>query len=284
MRTKPFVRVLGKEMLLWLTDQLNLRKDDVLVIVYNPAFSNIKVCMETILRPKLWDRVRFVELAGATRGAAETVLLGVEGLEPELQQRPIMLCDGDTFYTADIVSKYRSVAAKGRNGVFCFHDTQKKPIYSYIKIDDMSPDGKSGNRLITEVKEKVKISDYANSGCYSFQNGKILKTYCKKIIDKALTQQSQDGVGEFYTSGVISAMIEDNYDFEAILLQRADMQVLGTPAQVEQFCAEWPDQPALRFVFDLDNTLCTTPRRKGDYTTCEPVSHTIAYLKQVKVC
>ena len=80
MRTKPFVRVLGKEMLLWLTDQLNLRKDDVLVIVYNPAFSNIKVCMETILRPKLWDRVRFVELAGSTSGGAETVFLGVDGL------------------------------------------------------------------------------------------------------------------------------------------------------------------------------------------------------------
>ena len=38
------------------------------------------------------------------------------------------------------------------------------------------------------------------------------------------------------------------------------------------------------WVFDLDNTLCTAPRRKGDYSTCEPVSHTIAYLKQVKVC
>jgi hypothetical protein len=105
MRTKPFVRVLGKEMLLWLTDELNLRSDDVLVIVYNPAFSNIKVCMETILRPKFWDRVRFVELKGPTRGAAETVLFGVQGLEPELKKRPIMLCDGDTFYTADIISR-----------------------------------------------------------------------------------------------------------------------------------------------------------------------------------
>lgn len=43
MRTKPFVRVLGKEMILWLTDKLNLRADDQLVIVYNPNFSNIKV-------------------------------------------------------------------------------------------------------------------------------------------------------------------------------------------------------------------------------------------------
>jgi len=135
MRTKPFVRVLGKEMLLWLTENLNLRDDDMLVIVYNPAFSNIKVCMEAILKPQLWDRVTFVELAGPTRGAAETVLFGLEGLPQAIQQRPVMLCDGDTFYTADIVSKYRAVAANGRNGVFCFKDDQEKPIYSYIQVD-----------------------------------------------------------------------------------------------------------------------------------------------------
>ena len=81
MRTKPFVRVLGKEMILWLTDNLKLRSDDTLVVVYNPAFSNIKVCMERILVPKLGaDRVKLVELAGPTRGAAETVLRGLEGL------------------------------------------------------------------------------------------------------------------------------------------------------------------------------------------------------------
>ena len=62
-----------------------------------------QVCMEKILKPKLWDRVTFVELKGPTRGAAETVLRGLEGLPAELVARPVMLCDGDTFYTADIV-------------------------------------------------------------------------------------------------------------------------------------------------------------------------------------
>ena len=60
------------------------------------------------------------------------------------------------------------------------------------------------------------------------------------------------------------------------------MQVLGTPQQVIDFCKEWKEQPALRFVFDLDNTLGTAPHVKGDYTTCEPILHTIEYLRQVK--
>ena len=134
MRTKPFCRVLGKEMILWLVEKLQLGPDDTLVIVYNPAFSNIKVCMECILQPKLGARLTLVELAGPTRGAAETVLLGIQGMPPALRQRPIMLCDGDCFYTKDIVAMYRPIAAKGQNGVFFFNDTQPKPIYSYIKV------------------------------------------------------------------------------------------------------------------------------------------------------
>lgn len=103
-----------------------LRNDDTLVIVYNPEFSNIRVCMEVLLKPKLWDKVQFVELKGPTRGAAETVLLGLQGLSEDLQQRPVLLCDGDTFYTTDVVNQYREVAKHGRNAVFCFKDDQTK--------------------------------------------------------------------------------------------------------------------------------------------------------------
>ena len=67
----------------------------------------------------------------------------------ELRSRPVMLCDGDTFYTADIVSKYREVAAAGCNGVFCFKDDQEKPIYSYITV----PNRTTG--VITDIREKV---------------------------------------------------------------------------------------------------------------------------------
>ena len=98
-----------------------------------------------------------------------------------------MLCDGDTFYTADIVSRYRAVAAT-HNGTFCFVDTQPKPIYSYVRAPRRSPSSAaaasdSGSRAlcvqvtvsgeddVQDIKEKVKISDYANTGCYCFKNG-----------------------------------------------------------------------------------------------------------------
>ena len=133
-KPKPFVSVLGKPMILWVLDCLKLGPNDSLVVIYNPGW----------MSPKYWDAVRsrypkliLVELPGPTRGAAETVLIGLRGIPKRLRSQPVMLVDGDCFYEEDIVSKYRAVSANA-GGVFCFNDTQPKPIYSYIVFDPVS--------------------------------------------------------------------------------------------------------------------------------------------------
>ncbi|KAH8064478.1 hypothetical protein JL722_1352 [Aureococcus anophagefferens] len=186
---KPFVKVLGKEMILWVVDNLKLGPKDTLVVVYNPKFLDMRELMEMV-----------------------TVRFGLEGLDARLRKRPCMLVDGDTFYTADIVSAYRAIADTA-GGSFCFEDTQPKPMYSYVTL---GADGKE----ITGIKEKVKISDWANTGCYCFRDGERLLHYCGVIIDRGETQLSQDMKGEFYTSGVIKAMLDDGERFEALVLDR----------------------------------------------------------------
>ena len=82
-RPKPFVRVLGKEMILWVLDSLSLQPEDSLVIVFNPAFLSMDVFMKEIVQTR-YTNCTLVELAGPTRGAAETVLLGLKGLPPDV--------------------------------------------------------------------------------------------------------------------------------------------------------------------------------------------------------
>ena len=84
-----------------------------------------------------YPNLMLVEMPGATRGAAETVLIGLHGLPKHLRSQPIMLVDGDCFYDEDIVAQYRAIAPKS-NGVFFFVDTQPKPIYSYIVFEPTS--------------------------------------------------------------------------------------------------------------------------------------------------
>ena len=318
---KPFVRVLGKEMILWVVDSLKLRKEDSLVVVYNPAFLDMRELMEMVVQHV--PGTILVELPGPTRGAAETVRIGLEGLSASQRSRPTMLVDGDAFYTVDIVSMYRAISATS-GGSFCFRDTQPKPIYSYVtcvrgvrtiaSIDasrrwraggvDVRPPRRhrrgrvtrstpsprprithrvgADGKQITSIKEKVKISDWANTGCYCFRDGQQLLKYCAQIIERGETQLSQDMKGEFYTSGVIKAMLDDGERFEALTLDKEAMHVLGTPAQLKDFCRKWPKPTAYRVCFDLDNTLFGPPEVSGDYSTCRPIPRAVRMCRHLK--
>eukprot|EP00931_Biecheleriopsis_adriatica_P102992 TRINITY_DN7788_c0_g1_i1.p1 TRINITY_DN7788_c0_g1~~TRINITY_DN7788_c0_g1_i1.p1 ORF type:complete len:414 (-),score=75.26 TRINITY_DN7788_c0_g1_i1:73-1314(-) len=271
-RPKPFIPILGKPMISWVVDNLSLQSDDALVIIFNPSWMSMNNFMQDILAAKD-SRIRLVELPGPTRGAAETVLIGLKALPKEMQKRPTLLADGDTFYTADVVGQFRKVSSS-HNAVFCFHDAQPKPIYSYVTTDS------SDNVL--EVKEKIKISDWANTGCYCFRNGSELASECEELITRGETQLSQDQKGEFYTSGVIAAMIARGAPFRAIKLNRNDFHVLGTPPQVVEWCSSWPQQPKMRIVFDLDGTLLSAPRVPGDLSTCGPIERNLKLCRRLK--
>eukprot|EP00954_Amorphochlora_amoebiformis_P000477 37403-Amorphochlora_amoeboformis.AAC.1 len=177
---QPFVKVLGKGMVKWLVEHLSGSKpEDTLVIIYNPKFLTMEqrmIDLQLQLK-KSFSSVKLVRLPGPTRGAAETVLYGVKELTPKEKENPCMLLDGDCFFKVDVVSLYRKIAG-GCGASVVFRDTQPKPIYSYVKVTDEK------NWDVTEIIEKVKISDYANTGCYCFRNGVEMQKYIQLIIDK----------------------------------------------------------------------------------------------------
>ena len=77
-------------------------------------------------------------------------------------------------YQEDIIDIYRNSIYN--NAVFYSVKENEKPIYSYIEIDE--------DRRITDIKEKEKISNNANTGAYCFENIEILCKYCKYILDE----------------------------------------------------------------------------------------------------
>lgn len=285
-RPKPFVRVQGKEMILWLLESLTMGADDKLIIVYDPGHENMRDLMEGIVRG-WFPSCNLVELPGPTRGAAETVLFGLKSLLRSDLERPCMLLDGDAFYSVDVVSMYRKWCAS-HNATFCFEDVGVKPIYSYVEVrNDTSRD-------VVNIVEKVKISDYANSGCYCFRSGAELKSFCCSIIERNVMQLSQDRQGEFYTSGVIKEMLEKQIPCKMILLNKDDIHVLGTPIQLKAFCGKSQYSPAVHACFTFEGVLCRCAnlssdeggphlhsRRlmESDISGWLPISKNIAYLR-----
>lgn len=259
---KPLIKILGKEMILHVLDNLKLTMNDKIHIIYNMELDGYQ--FKDFIGSKY--TVNMVKLNKQTEGACETILYGLNTFSFSDLQNKTVLLDGDTFYMIDILSMYRN---ETENAVVCFIDEQEKPLFSYVKVRE--------NNLISEIREKVKISPYANTGCYCFKNGSILKEYCEKIITKDVRQN-----GEYYTSCVIDMMLKDEYLFRAITIKNSDFKCVGTPLQLKLYCAEEKEKPPLRISYDLDSTLVSHPTIPGDYSTVEPIQRNIDYLNHLK--
>lgn len=256
---KPLINVLGEPMICRLIEGLNTELNDVVHIIYSPELNSYN--FEDLIKfkfPKL--NINFICLEGITRGASETILFGLNQMDSELEKSFIIL-DCDTFYSDDILGKYRN--CKNKNTIFYFKDTYDLPLFSYIKID--------GNNRVTEIKEKVRISDNANTGAYGFKSGIQLKEYCKKI--SALKS-------ELYTSFVYESMINDGIEINSERIEK--FSCVGTPLQLKIYCESNKSEKIKKFCFDLDNTLVSYPKISGDYSTVEPIKKNIEYLRFLK--
>jgi HAD superfamily hydrolase (TIGR01509 family) len=243
---KALIEVNGKPIIYWLIDNLKIINSTTIIIPYN--FNEYKdMCFENKLKKKYPDiDFKFYPIYNNTRGAVETIKIGIDYLindliyypvintvkALELNNYPILCIDSDNFYLNDIINEWN-----GENKIFVFNDKKEDPIYSYVKCDS------SGK--ILKIIEKEKISDLACCGAYGFSSIKVLYEYTNKLIDNKIYQKN-----EFYTSGIIQLMIDNKISFKANIINNKDYFTLGTPGNLEKF--------KTIFLLDLDGTLVST--------------------------
>lgn len=216
---KPLIKVLDKEILFHVIDNLDIMEDDKLFIIYNKDLDKYNF-YDIIMKKYYGLNIYLIRLENDTKGAAETILIGIKYIiENYSFHRKTILLDGDTFYTADILQKFRDI---DYNAVFYTINTDEKPVFSYINFN------KDG--YIDIIAEKDKISDNANTGAYAFSNIEILLYYAGFIVKNNIIFKN-----EFYTSCIIHEMIKEKEKFVGVELEDKDVHVLGTPIQVLNF-------------------------------------------------
>lgn len=268
---KALINIYGKPIISYLLDNLNTNNIDYIFIPYNKEYKKFR--FEDFLTKNYPNILfKFFCLENNTRGAAETINIGIDNLNEE-RNIPVICLDSDNFYTYDIITQWN-----GENCIFSFEDENENPIYSYVKTNE--------DNEILDIKEKEKISNNACTGAYGFKSINNLKKYTSKIIEENITQKS-----EFYTSGVIKKMISDGHIFKNENVLSCNFICLGTPIQMKFFYNNYPRKNSIndkiiikkkRICFDLDNTLVTYPVIKGDYISVKPIERNINLLKYLK--
>jgi dTDP-glucose pyrophosphorylase len=214
---KPLIKVLNKEILYYTIDNLSITDEDKIFIIYNKDLDEYN--FKQIINNK-YPKIILIKLDTQTKGASETVYIGLKELISNYDyHKKTILIDGDTFYTENILEKFRNV---NKNAVFYTKNYEENPIFSYIKLDY--------NDNIIEIKEKDKISNNANTGAYAFDDINILYKYSKYVVENNITFKN-----ECYTSCIISIMINNKESFIGIELKDQCVIVLGTPLQVQKY-------------------------------------------------
>lgn len=236
---KSLIPVISKPMIFHLLDYLEECTNEMeinLYIIYNNLLDNHDFCNIIIQK---YPHIKLLKLLNNTRGAAETIYEGIKQIKEKTMTsyKKTMLFDCDTFYTENLVKHFEN---KNENLVFYTKkDKKEKPLYSYIELE---------KDKVINIREKEKISDYANTGCYCFKNIDDLYFYCENVLKEQFTFNN-----EFYTSCVIHQMLQDKHIFQATQLESCSVISVGTPQELQEYMNN-----TNVFLFDLDGTLIET--------------------------
>lgn len=250
---KPLVPILGRPMISWILGNLNIRKGDkVYIAIQREVDVKHGISKKINLEFSGEMDITFIYLKKLTRGAAETLYKVTKTLDEEDLRRPVISLDCDTIYFSDVLSAFRNLEPNEGCCAY-FHDHGSKAIYSYIDLTEENGD-------IMNIKEKQKISNYANTGGYGFPNSNLLNKYIMVAlhnIDNAPDEESRNKLlsnGEFYTSSLIQSMIQDEIVFKGIYIEHFDC--VGTPTQLVNFFQSTLTRPdiipeSLEIVLDM---------------------------------
>ena len=230
---KPLITILDKCMIEYVLDSLTITKDDKVFIIYNVGLDNFHFSDYIINKYSFIHLIKICD----TKGAVETLFFGIDFILTNYNyHNKCILLDCDTFYTQDIITIFRN---SKDNMVFYTKNYDPNAIYSYIELNN--------ELIITNIKEKHKISDNANTGAYAFTDIKVLHDYCKYVLDNNITFNNEP-----YTSCVISEMIKSN-TFKGYELKEEFVFSFGTPSALKKYIDN-----TYAFFFDLDGTLVIT--------------------------
>ena len=216
-KPKPFIDVFGKTMIECVIENLNCNNARFILIGRK---EHLEIEKKLISEIKKRHNAEFISIEKLTEGTASTVLYARKYINDE---NPLLIANSDQLVHIDIQEFINDSLERSLDGsILTFKDKELNPKWSYAKADS------NGN--VTEVQEKIAISDNATVGIYYFAKGEF---FVNSAIDMIIHNDRVNN--EFYTCPVYNYMINERLKVGLYQIKSTEMVGLGTPEDLELY-------------------------------------------------
>jgi HAD superfamily hydrolase (TIGR01509 family) len=222
---KPLIDVKGKPMIQQVVDSLNVEARYIFIVQKEHYEKYSLLHTLKLIAPNC----EIVQVDGMTEGAACTTLLARELINND---DPLLIANSDQYLDWDSNQFMYSMAADDTDGgILTFPSTHPK--WSYAKT--------SSSGLVTEVAEKIPISEHATVGVYYFKKGSDYVRSAEQMIKKNIRTN-----GEFYVCPSFNECILNGGRIKIYEIDETQMWGLGTPEDLDYFLRHYETNSAQR--------------------------------------
>ena len=214
-KPKPFIDVNGKPMIVRVLENLFYPNANYILIARKEHLEQEKVLVKQIEQDY---NVIFIGIDKLTEGTACTVLYARKFINTEA---PLLIANSDQIVDGSIEDYINDCFDRNLDGsILTFEDKELNPKWSFAKIDT--------NNLVTQVKEKEAISEFATVGIYLFSKG---NEFVNAAIDMIIENDRVNN--EFYTCPVYNYLISNRAKIGIYNIEQDAMHGIGTPEDLE---------------------------------------------------
>lgn len=215
---KPLIDVNGKHMIEVVIN--NLKPNCAHRFIFVCQNDHIKKYDLEGLFKKSCNNFEIIGIDGVTEGAAITVLKARQFIDND---EPLMIANSDQWIDMDINDYLEDMDIRKLDGSMLTMKANDEK-WSYAKVNDEG--------LVTEVVEKVVVSDEATVGIYNFSRGSDFVSSADFMIEKDIRSN-----GEFYVAPAYTYMANKSLSIGVynIGAEFDGMYGLGIPEDLEKF-------------------------------------------------
>ena len=214
-KPKPFIDVNGKPMIVRVLENLAYPDARYILIARKEHMDKEKELVAEI--EKEFNAI-FIPIDKLTEGTACTVLYARKYIN---NNEPLLIANSDQIVDMNIADFINDCSTRKLDGsILTFVDKHSDPKWSFAKLD--------ADNLVTEVKEKVVISEYATVGIYFYTKG---KDFVDASIDMIIENDRVNN--EFYTCPTYNYLIREDKKIGIYNMEFEKMHGIGTPEDLE---------------------------------------------------